>query len=566
MSRFLNIGLGADHSQLEKDMAQAASVVDAGSQKMADAAVSGGQKFEQAQNKSSDALKTLSQEYRAADKDAQRLAQTQGMSSEAFRIAAERAGDLKDQLTVVREVSAAYAGGTPVLTSSLNVAQGVSGAFSAAQGAMALFGSESENLEKTMMRLQAAMALTQGLQAAEGLIDAWSIFSHVIQVKAVAAFNALKLAIASNPIGAVATIVAAAAAAWVGYSASVDGASNSESDYAMKGKSVYEVLKEKTKLLNDSNIKLSEEVAAKSKGLSMEQATFELNAKRINQLAQEITLLERKNKEGSQDVAMNNVKIIAANEESKLLKAYNVELAKNIQLTAAKSSLTKKVIAESSGRVATGFVGIDTKVNLGLGQNMLAGSTAQSLAGFTPKSLSNLTIPMDAFIKKAQEMKTVSIDLSNVIASTTIASFNLLGETMADVFMGEFNADKLMGSLGEILTSFLNALGSAMIAAGIAGIAFQKLLLDPYAAVAAGGALIVTAGIVKGLLKKGVSGGSGSSGGGGGGFSGGGSGGPDFQRYVFEGTGSVLQVNGLVRGGDMVVAINNTERNNRRTR
>jgi len=44
------------------------------------------------------------------------------------------------------------------------VVQGVARGFQAAQGAMALFGNKSEDLEKTMVKLQGAMALAEGLE------------------------------------------------------------------------------------------------------------------------------------------------------------------------------------------------------------------------------------------------------------------------------------------------------------------------------------------------------------------------------------------------------------------
>lgn len=52
-----------------------------------------------------------------------------------------------------------------------NIASGVAGGFAAVQGAMALLGVENENLEQTFVKLQAAMALAQGIGGMKGLVE-----------------------------------------------------------------------------------------------------------------------------------------------------------------------------------------------------------------------------------------------------------------------------------------------------------------------------------------------------------------------------------------------------------
>lgn len=52
-----------------------------------------------------------------------------------------------------------------------NIASGLASGFAAAQGAMALLGVESANFEKTMIKLQAAMALAQGIGGLSGLVE-----------------------------------------------------------------------------------------------------------------------------------------------------------------------------------------------------------------------------------------------------------------------------------------------------------------------------------------------------------------------------------------------------------
>lgn len=57
------------------------------------------------------------------------------------------------------------------LANVTGIASGVMSGFSAIQGAMVLCGAETENFEKTMLKLQSAMAIVQGLQGLEGLQD-----------------------------------------------------------------------------------------------------------------------------------------------------------------------------------------------------------------------------------------------------------------------------------------------------------------------------------------------------------------------------------------------------------
>ena len=56
---------------------------------------------------------------------------------------------------------------------------GLSGAFSAAQGVIALFGDENEDLQRIMMRVQSAMAITMGLQQLQQTLDKDSAFQLV---------------------------------------------------------------------------------------------------------------------------------------------------------------------------------------------------------------------------------------------------------------------------------------------------------------------------------------------------------------------------------------------------
>lgn len=95
-----------------------------------------------------------------------------------------------------------------VLGAVSKTAQGVVGGFNAMQGVMALAGGEGENLQKVLVKLQAGMAIVQGLQGLEGMIDSVKGLQIVLNggIKRVVAFvkslGALKTAIISTGVGA----------------------------------------------------------------------------------------------------------------------------------------------------------------------------------------------------------------------------------------------------------------------------------------------------------------------------------------------------------------------------
>ena len=71
------------------------------------------------------------------------------------------------------------------------VVSGVANGFQAAQGAMALFGNESKDFEKTMIKLQGAMALTQGLEGLGKVRQQFGALASNIKGGVINAFKAL---------------------------------------------------------------------------------------------------------------------------------------------------------------------------------------------------------------------------------------------------------------------------------------------------------------------------------------------------------------------------------------
>lgn len=79
--------------------------------------------------------------------------------------------------------------------------QGATAGFSALQGAMGLFGSENKDLEKTLLKVQSAMALQQGISGIAGAMDSFKLLGNEVKGNVVRAFSTLKGAIIGTGIG-----------------------------------------------------------------------------------------------------------------------------------------------------------------------------------------------------------------------------------------------------------------------------------------------------------------------------------------------------------------------------
>jgi hypothetical protein len=134
-------------------------------------------------------------------------------ASKAFSEAAKRAGQLQEQ---IRGVNDAIENADPekkFAPFSRTVA-GLAGGFSAAQGAMALFGSESADLQKTLVKVQGAMALSQGLNSLLEFKNDFKDLGKLIVGQVVKAFSTLRGAIIATGIGAAAVAVGLLIANW----------------------------------------------------------------------------------------------------------------------------------------------------------------------------------------------------------------------------------------------------------------------------------------------------------------------------------------------------------------
>lgn len=113
-----------------------------------------------------------------------------GEDSPVGQQAIKQAGELKDRLGDLQTQINASANDGRNMQTALQVGQGVASGYAVAQGAMALFGSESKDLQKTLVKLQAVQAVLVGLEEIRAILEKESL----VRIKAKLVWDKVKIA------------------------------------------------------------------------------------------------------------------------------------------------------------------------------------------------------------------------------------------------------------------------------------------------------------------------------------------------------------------------------------
>ena len=157
-------------------------------------------------------VKSLKAQLREAQAEVAKMADKFGDTSIQAAEAAKRAAELKDRIGDAKALTDAFNPDQKFKAFSTAI-QGVVGGFTALQGAQALFGVKSEELEKTLLKVQGAMALSQGLSAITESIDAFKNLKTV----ALVTFNSIRTAIGSTGVGVLVIAIGAVVTALMDY-------------------------------------------------------------------------------------------------------------------------------------------------------------------------------------------------------------------------------------------------------------------------------------------------------------------------------------------------------------
>lgn len=190
--------LQTKQAQLREEITLRQTVIDEAA-KQADALLREEQqlkKAQQAAEQNATAQTSLRMQLRNVREQLAQMEEAGLRGTETFRKLQQEAGRLANAIGDAQTQARIFSHDNAGLQGMIAGLSGVAGAFSAAQGAVALFAGENENLQKIMLKVQALMSITMGLQQVANALNKDSAFMLVTVTKAkelLAAAN-LKLA------------------------------------------------------------------------------------------------------------------------------------------------------------------------------------------------------------------------------------------------------------------------------------------------------------------------------------------------------------------------------------
>lgn len=156
-----------------------------------------------------DNLKSFKQQLKEAQAEVVSLSDKFGATSKEAINAAKRAAELKDAIGDAKALTDAFNPDAKFNALSGSIG-GVLNGFSAFEGALGLVGAQGKEVEEALLKVQSAMALSQGIQ---GLMEAKDTFKQLGAVIG-ETFKGLKGALLATGIGAFIVLVGTLAANW----------------------------------------------------------------------------------------------------------------------------------------------------------------------------------------------------------------------------------------------------------------------------------------------------------------------------------------------------------------
>ena len=256
-------------------------------------------------------LGSLKSQLRQAQQDVAILSEKFGVTSVEAANAAKKAAELKDRIQDAKALTDAFNpdGKFNALTASIG---GALNGFQAFEGALGLVGVESKDLEKTLLKVQSAMALSQGIQGALEAKDSFIQLGGVVKN----AFSTMTTASKAFLVGGIGLLIAAIGVVVANYD-----------EWFGASKKVEEQQKRIAEQAKEQRQNIAKE--------SGEFATLIARLKNTNQGSKERADLIKKIN-GQYGTTLKNIK-----DEAKFQESLNKELASYLEYQKAKYTLQK---------------------------------------------------------------------------------------------------------------------------------------------------------------------------------------------------------------------------------
>ncbi|NBX28526.1 MAG: hypothetical protein EBR55_09845 [Chitinophagia bacterium] len=198
--------------------------------------------------KTEQAVTSLRSELRKAQADVAAMSDKFGVASKEAIEAAKRAAELKDRIGDAKNLTDAFNPDAKfkALAGAANVAAGALAGF---EGAMGLVGVQSEDAQQAILKVQSALALSQGLNVLQEIPDTFKNIKAV----GVDAFNSIKKAIGSTGIGLLVVALGTLYAYWDDIKEAVSGVSVEQKKLNVESKKNLTQEQEKLKAIGNQD-------------------------------------------------------------------------------------------------------------------------------------------------------------------------------------------------------------------------------------------------------------------------------------------------------------------------
>jgi hypothetical protein len=525
-NNILALGVGLNLDPLNQDIANAAKTAKEGMAVVGQSVVDGGAKASGATEKLGDKVQTMRQQLRLATQDAQAMAEKYGIMSTQAIASASRAGELKDKIGDINTVITAFSADSK-FTVVAGAMQSAAGAASIVTGAMGLLGTESKATQEMLLKVQSALALTQGLAQIKEMGASFTALRAVIVGQVIPSIAAM--GVTMNMALGVFGLVAIGVTALVVYYNNASDATEKWKNELEKTIKLQALQLELFKIWQSiSSRGLSERAAA----LQQEQAIYEENKTKL--IAQLTEVLAEEKKNGGQRIFAHNIVNSAIEENLRIHneknKSINADYDKKEQdaINATnKEKLTKQEAQAKAALAAANkyYKGLDEVNKKFSGQALInafkgpkditsekdaSGLNAPKFIEITYKIKAKIdTQLLEASIK--QSIKDVESAISNAMEQMAVQTISILSQAIGSSIGGMKDPFHNLGwillqSIGTIMVQ----LGTAVATIGIGMLGLQKALetMNPFIAIGAGALLIAGGAALNAVASNGIGGGT----------------------------------------------------------